>query len=95
MISIKYQVEKCYNLKIWSGRKNFAFSQSSNFIKKKGSNTIKENIDNREGQTDSTPVHKYILLGVQKAFDVITHFRYGAPLYMNIEGRGFYYKRLL
>ena len=48
----------------------------------------RDNLNNREGQTDSTPVDKYFLIGLQKAFDVSLIFNYRGPLYINIEGGG-------
>ena len=44
---------------------------SNGFIKCRGT---RGNLNNREGQTDSTPVVKYNLLELKKAFDVTLNF---------------------
>ena len=62
---------------------------SNGFIKCRGT---RGNLNNREGQTDSTPVVKYNLLGLKKAFDVTLNFDglYRGPFFTIIEGQGAY-----
>ena len=50
---------------------------------------IRENINNREWQTDSTNIN---YLKLTKVFDGTINFNYRWPSYPNIEGRGVYYK---
>ena len=47
----------------------------------------KENLNNREGQPDSSPVDRYYFtfIRLQNAFDGTLQFKYKGPLFMNIE----------
>ena len=47
----------------------------------------RENLNNREGQTDRTPVDNDHLLGLQRTFDAALNFDFKEPLYINIEDR--------
>ena len=47
--------------------------------------TIRENLNKREGQTDSTPVDFFTW--TLRSFDIIKKFNYRGPLQMNIEDR--------
>ena len=57
--------------------------------------TTRGNLNNRDGQPDSTPVDKYHFIGLKKAFDFTVKLNYGGPLYQNLKGRGVYKVRWL
>ena len=58
---------------------------SNGFIKCRGT---RGSFNNREGQTDSTPVDKYHFTWTKKGVRFTLNLNYKGPLYMNIEGRG-------